>query len=71
MSAFSWPSDISWLAVDRVISSGTPSFGGSSARQSAPTAENPNPDSPLIRPEKPRITRMVISEVRSMLDGRY
>src|SRR5579863_1148890 len=48
ISALSWPIDISWLAVDSDMSSGTPSVGGRSHKQSAPMAEKPKPDSPLI-----------------------
>src|SRR5579859_2100853 len=55
MSAFSWRSDMIWLAADKVISSGTPSLGGRKIRQSAPIAENPKPDSPLISADAARI----------------
>src|SRR6266566_745500 len=56
---------MSWLAAERLISKGTPSFGGNSHRHRAPMAENPNPDSPLISAEAPRIqasARTVASE---------
>src|SRR5258706_6101915 len=56
MSALSWRSDISWFAADSVISSGTPSFGGRTIRHSAPTAEKPKPERPLISAEAARIT---------------
>ncbi len=54
-SACSCRRDMSWLAEESVINNGTPSFGGNSHRHSAPMAENPNPDKPLMMAESPRM----------------
>ena len=53
------------MADDSVISSGTPSFGGNSHRHSAPMAEKPNPDKPLMIADRPRMqtrTNRVVTE---------
>jgi hypothetical protein len=49
------------LAVDKLISRGTPRVGGMYHRLSAPIAENPNPERPLIRPERARMAQIGIN----------
>src|SRR5215468_468219 len=55
MSARSRSSDSSWFPVDSVCRSGASVIGGMNSSVAAPTAENPNPDSPLIMPDTNRI----------------
>src|SRR5579862_4458181 len=60
MSARNCSTESSWLPVESVCRSGTSSVGWINSRQAAPTAENPNPESPLIRPERKRINSIMI-----------
>src|SRR5215510_9825586 len=50
-----------WLQVDRVCSRGAWMIGSIKSKHPAPTAENPKPERPLIRPDKKRISSMEIS----------
>src|SRR5215469_4471503 len=57
-------SERNWLHVDRVCSRGAWVIGSIKSRHAAPTAENPKPDRPLIRPDTKRISSMEISSPR-------
>ena len=61
MSSRNCPTERSWFPVDKAWNSGTCKMGASSKRLAAPIAEKPNPDRPLITPERKTIASMLAS----------
>jgi hypothetical protein len=61
MSSRNCPTERAWLPVDKAWNSGTCKMGASNKRLTDPIAEKPNPESPLITPERKTITSMLAS----------